>query len=38
LFNGNLEGVATHILPVVIYSVLATVVAVICFLRQMKRQ
>ena len=38
LFNGNFEVVATHILPVVLYSVLAAVVAVFCFLGQMKKQ
>ena len=38
LFAGNFEGAATHILPVGLYSVLITVVAVCCFLRQMKKQ
>jgi len=38
LFVGNFEGAATHILPVVLYSVLVTVVAVLCFLGQMKKQ
>ena len=38
LFAGNFEGAATHILPVALYSVLVTVVAVFCFLGQMKRQ
>ena len=38
LFIGNFEGAAVHILPILLYSVLATVVAVLCFLRQMKRQ
>ena len=38
LFNGNLEGAATHILPILLYSVLTTVVAVLCFLGQMKKQ
>ena len=38
LFNGNFEVAVTHILPIVLYSVLMTVVAVFCFLRQMKRQ
>ena len=38
LFAGNFELAASHILPVLLYSVFATVVAVCCFLRQMKRQ
>lgn len=38
LFNGNFENIAAHILPIVLYSVFTTVVAVFCFLRQMKRQ
>ena len=38
LFNGNFEAAAAHIPPIVLYSVLTTVVAVVCFLRQMKRQ
>lgn len=38
LFVGNFELVASHILPVLLYSVFATVVAVCCFLGQMKRQ
>jgi ABC-2 type transport system permease protein len=38
LFNGNFEVAITHILPVLLYSVLATVAAVFCFLRQMKNQ
>jgi len=38
LFNGNFEEVAAHILPIVLYSVFTTVVALVCFLRQMKRQ
>ena len=38
LFSGNVEGVGKHILPVLLYGVFATVVAVACFLRQMKRQ
>ena len=35
LFAGNFEAAAEHVLPVVLYSVLATIVAVLCFLRQM---
>ena len=38
LFAGNFELVTSHILPVLLYSVFATVVAVCCFLGQMKRQ
>ena len=38
LFKGDFEIVAAHVLPVVLYSVVATVIAIICFLRQMKRQ
>ena len=38
LFVGNFQGAAAHILPVVLYSLLITVAAVFCFLRQMKRQ
>ena len=38
LFNGNFEGAVSHILPIVLYSVVITVVAVFCFLRQMKKQ
>ena len=38
LFNGNFEGTATHILPILLYSVFTTVVAVFCFLRQIKTQ
>ena len=38
LFMGNVEAAAPHLLPIFIYSVLITAAAVICFLRQMKRQ
>ncbi len=38
LFNGSFEVAAAHVLPVVLYSVLATVVAVLCFLVQKKKQ
>ena len=38
LFSGDFRAAATHMLPVLLYSVLATVVAVFCFLRQMKKQ
>ena len=38
LFSNDFELVATHILPVLLYSVTTTVIAVFCFLRQMKKQ
>ncbi len=38
LFNGNFETAAAHILPIFLYSAFTTVVAVVCFLRQMKKQ
>jgi len=38
LFSGTFEAAAAHILPIVLYSALTTVVAVLCFLRQMKKQ
>ena len=38
LFNGNFEAAATHILPVLLYSVFTTILAVVCFLKQMKKQ
>ena len=38
LLSGNFGLVATHILPILLYSVTITVIAVFCFLRQMKKQ
>ena len=38
LFSGDFELAAKHILPIVLYSVAITVIAVFCFLRQMKKQ
>ena len=38
LFAGNFEAAASHILPVLVYSVIVTAAAAGCFLRQMKRQ
>ena len=38
LFHGNFQGAASHILPIILYSVVVTAVAVFCFLRQMKKQ
>ena len=36
LFSGDFGLAATHILPIVLYSVAITAIAVFCFLRQMK--
>ena len=38
LCGGDFQAAASHVLPVLLYSVLVTVVAVLCFLRQMKKQ
>jgi len=38
LLGGNFEDATAHFLPVALYSVLATAIAVACFLRQMKKQ
>jgi len=38
LLCGDFTAAAEHILPVLLYSVLAAVAAVLCFLRQMKKQ
>ncbi len=38
LFSGDFGLTATHILPIVLYSVALTVIAVFCFLGQMKKQ
>ena len=38
LCGGDFEGAAVHILPVVLYGLVTTAVAVLCFLRQMKKQ
>ena len=38
LFSGNYDMAASHILPVVVYSTLVIMAAVLCFLRQMKKQ
>ena len=38
LFKGNFALAAEHILPVLIYGVIISGVAVLCFLRQMKKQ
>ncbi len=38
LFNGNIKLAATHIMPILIYSVIITSASVLCFLTQMKKQ
>lgn len=38
LFNGNMEIAVEHTLPVMLYSAVITVLAVFCFLRQMRKQ
>lgn len=38
LFSGNFSSAAAHLLPVLLYSVLITAVAIFCFLKQMKKQ
>ena len=38
LFSGNFETAAVHTLFVIVYSILITIIAVFCFLRQMKKQ
>ena len=38
LFRGDFALAATHILPIILYSLGITTLAVLCFLRQMKKQ
>ncbi len=38
LCNGNLDLAATHLLKVLLYSILLTIIAVLSFLKQMKKQ
>ena len=38
LFSGDFRLAATHILPIALYSIAITALAVFCFLRQMKKQ
>ena len=38
LFGGNCRLAGTHLLPVILYSILITAAAVFCFLRQIKKQ
>lgn len=38
LFKGNFDVLVTHILPIVLYSAVITVLAVLCFLLKIKKQ
>ena len=38
LFSGDFGLAATHVLPIALYSIAITVMAVVCFLKQMKKQ
>ena len=38
LFCGDFQAAAPHLIPVVLYSLAGTAIAVVCFLHQMKRQ
>jgi ABC-2 type transport system permease protein len=38
LLQGNFRAAGTHFLPVLLYSVGVTAIAIYCFLRQMKKQ
>ena len=38
LFGGDLAGAAAHVLPILLYGAVVMVAAVLCFLRQMKKQ
>ena len=38
LYSGNFELAFSHILPIVLYSIFALAVAVLCFLKSMKKQ
>ena len=38
LFGGEFESVVAHLIPILLYSILATVVAVFCFLGQKNKQ
>lgn len=38
LFNGTFKVAVWHLLPILLYSVFITVIAVFCFLQQMKKQ
>ena len=38
IIAGNYEAAATHMIPIIFYSIIITIVAVLCYLIQMKRQ
>ena len=38
LFQGNIKLAVSHLLPIVLYSILTTIAAIFCFLEQRKRQ
>ena len=38
LFSGNFELATTHVMPIILYSVFITAIAVLSFLRQIKKQ
>ena len=38
LFSGDFQGAASHLLPILFYSVVTTVAAIFCFLHQRKQQ
>ena len=38
LFSGDFQSAASHIFPILLYSILTTIAAVFCFLNQRKRQ
>ena len=38
LFAGDYKLAMAHVVPVLLYSILLVVIAVVCFLRQMKKQ
>lgn len=38
LYSGNFELAFSHILPIIFYSLVALVIAVVCFLKSMKKQ
>jgi ABC-2 type transport system permease protein len=38
LFSGNFELAITHVMPIILYSVFITAIAVLSFLTQMKKQ
>ena len=38
LVKGEFEVAATHIVPILFYGIITTVIAALCFLKQMKKQ